>query len=224
VKALVCLPTYNEIKSIDAMSDRIRALGLDLILCDQNSTDGTVERAKAKDIPVYPRDGFGKGWGVRKAVSVARELGYDVLVLIDCDCTYFPEDIPAILESMADHDMVIGVRSMGDIQFSHRLVNRIHIGLINGLFGCRLRDINSGLRALRVEKFDGGLNAAGFDIEAQMTAKAARNRWRIAEVPVRYGVRLGRSKIRIRDTFRIVKKIFAERLKKRLPFPSAPSA
>jgi len=71
MKTLVCLPTYNEIKSVEPMIDRIRNIGLDLILCDQNSTDGTVEKAGSKSVPVYQRDGYGKGWGVRKALEVA---------------------------------------------------------------------------------------------------------------------------------------------------------
>jgi dolichol-phosphate mannosyltransferase len=215
MRALVCLPTYNEIKSLDAMSDRVQALGLDLIICDQDSTDGTIERARERGIPVYRRDGFGKGWGVRKALEAARERGCDVLVMIDCDCTYFPEDIPAVLAAMDDRDMVVGIRRMSDVRFSHRLVNRLHTGLINLLFGGRFQDINSGLRAMRVEKFAGILDAEGFDIEAQITAKAARNRWRVGEIPVRYGVRVGRSKIRARDTFRIIRRIWTERRTKK---------
>jgi dolichol-phosphate mannosyltransferase len=215
MRALVCLPTYNEIRSLDAMADRVGALGLDFVICDQDSTDGTVERARERGIPVYRRDGFGKGWGVRKALEAARERGFDVLVMIDCDCTYFPEDIPAVLAGMEEKDMVVGVRRMQDVQFSHRLVNHLHTGLVNRLFGCRFRDVNSGLRAMRVEKFLGGLNAEGFDIEAQITAKAARNRWRVGEVPVRYGVRVGRSKIRAGDTFRIMRRIWTERRAKR---------
>jgi len=54
------------------MADRIGAIGLDFIICDQDSTDGTIERARERGIPVYPRDGFGKGWGVRKALEAAR--------------------------------------------------------------------------------------------------------------------------------------------------------
>ena len=215
MRPLVCLPTYNEIKSIDAMADRIGAIGLDFIICDQDSTDGTIERARERGIPVYPRDGFGKGWGVRKALEAARERGCDVLVMIDCDCTYFPEDIPAVLAGMEDRDMIVGIRSMRDVRFSHRLVNHIHTGLVNRLFGGRFHDINSGLRAMRVEKFAGVLTAEGFDIEAQITANAARNGWRIGEVPVRYGTRIGRSKIRARDTFRIIRRIWTERRAKK---------
>jgi len=53
--------------------------------------------------------------------------------MIDCDCTYFPEDIPAVLAGMEDRDMIVGIRSMRDVRFSHRLVNHIHTGLVNRL-------------------------------------------------------------------------------------------
>lgn len=207
MKTLVCLPTYNEIKSVEAMIDRIRAINLDIILCDQDSTDGTIEKAKLKGIEVYRRDGYGKGWGFHKALKVAKDKGYDVLVMIDCDCTYLPEDIPSLLDFIEDRDMVVGRRNMKSIQFSHRLVNIAHTQLINLLFGCRLGDINSGLRAMRVNSFFGLLSAKGFDIEAEISSVAAKKRFRVKEVPIRYEKRVGRSKIRASDTFEIINRI-----------------
>jgi len=213
MKTLVCLPTFNEIESIDIMIDRIKRLGLDVGLCDQSSTDGTIERAREKNIPVYPREGFGKGWGVRKALEIARDKGYDVLVMIDCDCTYLPEDIPELLKFAGDYDMVVGKRDMKDIVFSHRFVNMVHTGMINLLFGARLCDINSGVRTLKVNKFAGILTSKGFDIEAEISAKAAKGKFRIKEVPVSYKKRIGDSKIRAFDTLVIIKRILQEKFK-----------
>ena len=211
MKTLVCLPTYNERESIVEMIERIRALGLDLIVVDQHSTDGTIALAERLGTPVHQRTGQGKGAGVQKAVALAAAQGCDVLVLIDCDLTYQPESIPELLSRMDGAEMVVGARDFGAIHWSHRLVNYLHTGMINWLFGARLRDINSGLRVLRVRAFQRLLDADGFDIEAQITTRALRSRFRVLEVPVAYLRRAGRSKIRARDTWTICRTILRER-------------
>ena len=211
MRTLVCLPTRNEKESVQEMIDKVRALRLDLIVVDEHSQDGTLDIVKRNNVSAYQRDGSGKGWGVRKALEVAAKLNYDFIVLIDCDCSYPVEAIADLLKFAQEFDMVVGSRDMRAIQFSHRLVNLFHTFCVNLLFGSRLSDINSGLRALRVNKFNGLLDAAGFDIEAEITVRALKGKFKIRELPVRYHKRVGKSKIRYWDTFRIFKKIAAER-------------
>jgi len=210
MKAVVCLPTKNEALSVARMVQAIRSLGLEVFLVDERSTDQTAAIAAEHGVPVFQRDGHGKGWGVRKAVEVAAARGDDVLVLIDCDCSYDPADIPRVLEAMEHHATVIGRRPMCEISWPHRLVNYLHTGTVNMLFGARLHDINSGLRALRVRAYAQGLTAEGFDIEAQLTTSALRRGLSVAEAPVHYHKRVGRSKIRAWDTVNILRRIFTE--------------
>lgn len=214
MKSLICLPTKNEEHNIEIMIKTIRRLNIDLIVVDENSTDRTIQIAKSYNIAVYQREGSGKGCGVCKALEIASNLKYDTLVLIDCDNSYPPASIPSLLDCLPEYDMSIGIRNMNDIQFSHRLVNLLHTGTINILFGSKLKDINSGLRAFRVDKFKNKLTAAGFDIEAEITIKALKNNLRIKEVPVTYKKRGGKSKIKPWDTFKILKRIFMEKLYK----------
>ena len=211
---VVCLPTRNEIGSVQRMIDAVKALSLPLFISDQASDDGTQEAAAKAGVRVFQRDGQGKGHGVQTAVKAAESLGHDVLVLIDCDCSYPVEDIPKVLAEMerTGADMVVGCRPFGNIQFSHRLVNWLHTGSINLLYGASYHDINSGLRAMKVERFRGKLTAAGFDIEAQISSVAARGKMKTAEVPCGYVKRVGESKIRAWDTLVILKRILLERL------------
>lgn len=215
MKAVVCLPTRNERDSIQLMIDSIRALKLPLFISDEQSTDGTIAIAEKNNVKVFQRDGSGKGFGMRKAVEVARSLGYDVLVTIDCDCTYPSEQIPALLEKIgAGAGMVIGVRNMKNIPPLHRLPNMAHTWAINLLyfrwFGNWLHDINSGMRAFRLDKIR-PLKSRGFDIEAEITIRAIKDGLRIGEIPIRYEKRVGESKIRIKDGFRILWCIVKER-------------
>jgi len=217
MKTLVCLPTKNEKDSIEEMIARVRRLGLDMIIVDENSIDGTLDKAARNNVPVYQRDGRGKGWGVRKGLEVAAVKGYEVMVFIDCDCSYPTESIPRLLELLPEFDMTVGARDMRDVQFFHRLVNIFHTLTVNALFAVLLTDINSGLRALKVDKFRGLLDAEGFDIEAQITAVALRNGFKIRELAVPYRKRVGRSKIRYYDTLRIFNRIVRERFRHNKP-------
>ena len=209
---VVCLPTRNEIDSIQLMIDGVKALGLPLFISDQASEDGTQEAAARNGVKVFQRKGQGKGCGVQTALKAAESLGHDVLVLIDCDHSYPVRHIPELLAEMerASADMVVGCRPFANVVFSHRLVNHFHTGAINLLYGSSYHDINSGLRALRVDRFKGKLTAAGFDIEAQISCVAARERMKIAELPCGYERRLGESKIRAWDTWVILRRILGE--------------
>jgi len=209
-KVVVCLPTKNERNSVQYMIDSIRSLGYNLFISDANSTDGTIEIAKKNKIPIYQRDGPGKGFGIRKALQIAKEKGCDILVLIDCDKTYPTEYIPIMLKYMPKYDMVVGARNLKEIKPFHRLPNKIHTLAINLLFGANLKDINSGLRAFKVNKFK-RFYSKGFDIEAEITVKALKNRLKIKEIPIRYKKRVGHSKIKIKDGFLILSRIIKER-------------
>jgi glycosyltransferase involved in cell wall biosynthesis len=210
MKIVVCLPTRNEKENVQFMIDGIKKLGYDIFISDENSSDGTVEIAKKNKIPVYKRDGSGKGFGVRKALEVAKQKGYDILVLIDCDRTYPVEYIPAMINHMPEYDMVVGARSLEEIKPFHRLPNKIHTLATNILFGGRLKDINSGLRAFKVSKFD-KFRSRGFDIEAEISAKALKNKLKIKEIPIEYRKRVGHSKIKIKDGLLILLRIIKER-------------
>ncbi len=218
MKAVVCLPTRNEKGSIQVMIDSIRKLKLLLFISDESSTDGTIAIAERNKVPVYQRDGKGKGYGMRKAVEVAKQLGYDVLITIDCDCTYPAEKIPNLLRTIKEGaGMVIGVRNMKNIRPLHRLPNVIHTLAINLLFfrflgsGKWLHDINSGMRAFRLDKIR-PFRSKGFDIEAEITVRAIKDGLKIEEIPVEYEKRVGESKIRIKDGFTILMRIIKERL------------
>ena len=215
MKAVVCLPTRNEKDSVQTMIDSIRKLKLPLFISDENSSDGTIAIAGKNKVPVYQRDGSGKGFGMRKAVEVAKKLGFDVLVTIDCDCTYPTEKVPELLKLIdSGAGMAIGVRNMKNIRLLHRLPNLVHTWAINILyfrwFGNRLHDINSGMRAFRLDRIK-PFRSKGFDIEAEITIRAIKDGLKIREIPVEYEKRVGESKIRVKDGVTILVRIIKER-------------
>ncbi|NOY11051.1 MAG: glycosyltransferase, partial [Archaeoglobi archaeon] len=110
MKVRILIPALNEEESIGDVIDGFRKLGYDNILViDGHSTDRTREIAREKGAEVVVQSGKGKGQAVREAFEI---LDDDVVVMIDADGTYLPEDVELLLEpirrGVADH--VVGNR------------------------------------------------------------------------------------------------------------------
>lgn len=215
MKTVVCLPTYNEEESLQTMIDEMRALNLNLFIVDEHSMDKTLKIAQKNNVPAYQRDGSGKGWGVRKAIEIAKKEGYENLALIDCDCTYPPKYIPQLAKYLTEFDMVVGRRKTDNMPLLNRLGNKVYTYLVNVLFFSNLKDINSGLRIFKLNRMP-YLDAEKFDIEVQITTRALKNKLTIKEIPIEYFQRKGNTKVRmIKDGFIILSRIFKERFTKR---------
>ncbi len=196
----VIIPTLNEEDSIGEVIEGFKRLGYkDIIVIDGNSTDRTREIAKAKGAKVVIQSGKGKGQAVAEAFQIAKG---DVVVLIDGDGTYLPEDVEKLLEpirkGIADH--VIGNRLENFEKGAFTRLNLFGNKILNALFrffyGVELRDILSGYRALRREVYKSiDLKKHGFEVEVEMTVETLANGFRIVEVPIRYVKRAGKTKL-----------------------------
>jgi len=214
---IIALPTFNERESIEQMINRVSDMGYPLFIVDNNSTDGTIDIAGKLNVEVIQRsrDKNGYGCGIQLALETAKNKGYEYLGILDCDTTYFPEDFRILEKYMPETDLIVGARPMSNISFSHRLANYIHTCFTSLLFGKYLKDVNSGMRIIRVKKFAGKLTAYNMGLVAQMTSMALRKKMIFEEVPIRYGERLGQSKVRAYDGIVILWKILKERLSTR---------
>ena len=196
----VIIPTLNEEESIGEVIEGFKRLGYkDIIVIDGNSTDRTREIAKAKGAKVVIQSGKGKGQAVAEAFQIAKG---DVVVLIDGDGTYLPEDVEKLLEpirkGIADH--VIGNRLENFEKGAFTRLNLFGNKILNALFrffyGVELRDILSGYRALKREVYKSiDLKKHGFEVEVEMTVETLANGFRIVEVPIRYVKRAGKTKL-----------------------------
>jgi len=117
-RALVILPTYNEVDNLEPLIQDIIAsgLGLDILAIDDNSSDGTGEVADrlAMDLPevhVMHRPGkMGLGTAYVAGFKWAIERGYDYILQMDCDFSHHPQYLPIFLRKIKQADLVIGSR------------------------------------------------------------------------------------------------------------------
>ncbi|MEO6324472.1 MAG: glycosyltransferase, partial [Thermoanaerobaculia bacterium] len=183
---------------------------------DNNSTDRTVELARAAGAVVHHEPRPGKGNVVQ---AMFREVDADVYVMVDGDATYPPEAVHRLIQPVLDGtaDMVIGSRlqqgAHSDFKVLNRFGNRMYLFVLRRIFGATLSDLLSGYRAFS-RRFVSGtpLFGGGFETEAEMTIRALQRRFRVVEVSVDLKARPqgSHSKIRIvRDGIVILKSMLA---------------
>lgn len=216
------IATLNEEPGIEpTIAEMKNALGdVPILVVDGRSRDRTVEIAKSMGAKVVYQDGIGKGDALAKALEHA-DLNGGYIVLTDADFTYpanYVPDMIKILEENSLVGMVCGNRLNGIdntetfssvIYAGNKLLASIHT-IFNGV---PLEDPLTGLRVIRAEVLRGwNLKSKGFDIEVELNRLVLRRGFKIQEIPIRYRLRLGEKKLKLRHSLTIIKRIFLEAL------------
>jgi glycosyltransferase involved in cell wall biosynthesis len=213
VKISVVIPVYNEAGTIGEVIKRVIDCGFDteVIVVDDASTDETAKHLRALQHPrvqcFYHAVNRGKGAALRTGFAAARN---PYVVVQDADLEYDPQDYKRLLEALIDGraDMVYGSRFLGGphrvLFFWHYVGNRMLTLASDMMCNLNLTDMETGMKAFRRDKLMTlKLSADRFTFEPEITAKAARARWRIYEVPISYSGRTYAEgkKIGLRDAF-----------------------
>ncbi|MCB0217117.1 MAG: glycosyltransferase family 2 protein [Chloroflexi bacterium] len=174
--------------------------GLELIVVDDGSTDGTAEIAEAiagVTVLRHPRNA-GYGAAIKTGFRSARG---ELLAFLDADGTYPPEAFPELCQALLSSgaDLVVGTR-MGHpesgMPLTRRLGNRLFVQLINLLGRQRISDSASGQRVLRREALAKLYPLPdGLNFTPVMTTRALHEQLTMMEVPIRYEERVGDSKL-----------------------------
>ncbi len=200
MKLSVVIPVYNERKTILEILRRVRAVDLpkEIILVDDCSTDGTRETLRGlpacDDLKIlFQARNAGKGAALRAGFELVTG---DVVVVQDADLEYDPADYPELIRPiLADKaDVVYGSRFLSGphrvLFFWHYVGNRILTTLSNMLTDLNLTDMETCYKVFRADLLRKiKLRENRFGFEPEFTAKVAKARCRIYEVPVSYNGR-----------------------------------
>lgn len=157
MKVSVVIPVYQEEGNIMPLADEFVPVagalpGLEVILVDDGSTDGTwaaITEACARH-PFLRGIRGERNRGQSAAMLLGlREARGDVLVTLDGDRQNNPADIPALVERTQRFDVVCGYRAKRRDTWSRRVASRIGNGIRNAVTRDGLRDTGCSLKAFR---------------------------------------------------------------------------
>jgi len=199
MKLSIVIPIYNEKATLEEIFRLVQATPYDkeIIAVDDASTDGSGEiltrLAQQYDNvkAFYHQRNQGKGAALRTGFA---QVTGDVVIIQDADLEYRPADYPSLLEPIEQDmaDVVYGTRLVGGrphrvLFFWHYLGNRAVTTLSNIFTNLNLSDMEVGYKVFRAEVLKGiQLRSDRFGVEPELTAKIAKKRWRIYEVPIQY--------------------------------------
>jgi dolichol-phosphate mannosyltransferase len=204
MRAVICLPTYNERENLEPM---VRALGGVLeegdrvLVIDDDSPDGTGEIADrlAAELPWVEvlhrpeKEGLGPAYlaGFRRALADGAELVFE----LDCDRSHDPADIPRLRAAAEDADLVLGSRYVegGAIRnwgLARRIVSSGGSLYARLILGVPVRDLTGGFKCFRrrvLEAIDlDAIRSRGYAFQIETTYRALRAGFRVAEVPITF--------------------------------------
>ena len=208
----VVLPVFNEAGVIGDVvrSIRERYPDFEVLVVDDGSRDDSAREAEAAGARVVRHvDNRGNGAAIKTGIRRARGRR---LVLMDGDGQHDPDEIPRLLEPLAEYDMVVGARDFKKTGARHRsFANRIYSGLASYLADRRVEDLTSGFRAIHTDlalRF-AYLLPNTFSYPSTITLALFKAGYGVKYVPIDVRTRVGQSKIRVlRDGFRFFSIIF----------------
>ncbi len=210
----VAIPCYNEAAAIATVVASFRAAlpAAEIVVFDNNSTDGTGAIARGLGVRVVDVPEQGKGHAVRATFATLADS--DVILLTDGDGTYPAEAAPLLVAPILDGtaDMTVGARQpmpgAGAMTITRGVGNRLIRAAFRVLIGSGNTDLLSGYRGFsRRFRDEVELRSSGFEIETELAGEAVARGLRVLEVSVPYHPRIAgtASKLRaFRDGRRIL--------------------
>jgi glycosyltransferase involved in cell wall biosynthesis len=209
----IILPAKNEAAALRELLPKLRAVQADaeIIVVDDGSSDDTASVCSAHAAQVLRQAySMGNGAAIKRG---ARAATGDVLVFMDADGQHDPGDIDVLISSLGDtYDMAVGARDWSaQAGVGRGVANAIYNRLASWMTGFRIRDLTSGFRAVRADKFREFLHLLpnGFSYPTTITMAFFRSAYSVLYVPLTVHPRIGTSHIRpLQDGLRFLLIIF----------------
>ena len=201
MRVSVVIPTRNEAGAIGrVLADIPPGIVREVIVVDSDSSDQTPFIAASMGARVIPESRH--GYGRACLTGLANADAADVVVFLDGDYSDRPAELPLLLEPILQRraDITIGSRlagrnSVGAMPWHARFGNWLAAALIRNLYGVKITDLGP-FRAVRTEVLEAvALEETSYGWAVELILKGAIGGFRIAEVPVSYHPRIGKSKI-----------------------------
>ena len=203
--ARVIIPAFNEENGVGQVVNEIpKQLVAEIIVVNNNSNDKTSEVAQAAGATVLDEPNAGYGRACLKGIDYLTKIKdkTDIVVFLDADHSDYPDEMTMLIQPILDDkaDLVIGSRALGNKErgsmtpqqiFGNWLATR----LLKLFYNVTFTDLGP-FRAIRYDKLLAlNMQDKTYGWTVEMQVKAAKQKLRCAEPPVRYRKRIGYSKV-----------------------------
>ncbi len=208
-RALVVIPTYNEIENIDKIitealkqDDR-----LDILVVDDNSPDGTAEAVKKMQaengsrIHILERAGkMGLGTAYVDGFKYALERDYEYIIEMDADFSHDPQVLPKFLETIQEYDLVLGSRYVNGVNVINWPLSRLLLSYGASFYtrmitGLPVKDPTGGFKCFRRKVLEtinlDKVHSNGYSFQIEMSFRVWKKGFKIKEIPIVFTDRVG---------------------------------
>ena len=198
-KLSIVIPVYNEKDTIDEIVRRVQNVEFEkeIIIVDDCSNDGTrdkINKISGNNIKkLFHEENKGKGAALRTGFQ---HVTGDIVIIQDADLEYNPKEYSNLIEPILDGraDVVYGSRFLGGphrvLFFWHYVGNKILTTLSNMLTNLNLTDMETCYKVFKANVIkDINIRSNRFGFEPEITAKLAKKKCKIYELPVSYSGR-----------------------------------
>jgi dolichol-phosphate mannosyltransferase len=201
MRALVILPTYNEIENLPKIVPEILDAdpSLEVLIVDDDSPDGTGEMAdqmaeKSPRISVIHRAskmGLGSAYIAGFKHGIAK--GYDYLFEMDADFSHDPKYLKEFLREIETVDLVIGSRYLQGVNVINWPMTRLLLSYYANVYtriitGLPLQDATGGFKCYRRQALEAidldSVRSDGYSFQIEMSFKLWRKGFRLKEIPI----------------------------------------
>ena len=187
MNTLVCIPAFNEEGAIGKLVKKTLSYVDSVVVCDDGSSDNTTKEAEDSGAHVIVHnENRGKGSALKSLFEHARHSSADIIVTIDGDGQFLPEEIKKLTKPIIENisDVVVGYRFDDDTEMpSYRKIgNKILDHATNIVSSIPIRDTQSGFRAYSkktIELIE--FSNDGFTADSEILINASKHDLRISE-------------------------------------------
>jgi dolichol-phosphate mannosyltransferase len=201
-RALVIIPTYNEAANLPQLIPQVLAQDdrLEVLVVDDASPDGTGQLAdglaqREPRVHVLHREGkLGLGTAYIAGFRWAVEQGFDYVFEMDADFSHDPVHLKDFLKAAASADLVLGSRYLGGkVTVVNWPIGRLMLSYWANVYarwvtGLRIWDLTGGFKCFRTKVLQAidlsQVRSNGYAFQIEMSVRAWRKGFRLAEVPI----------------------------------------
>jgi dolichol-phosphate mannosyltransferase len=201
-RALVVIPTYNEVGNLAPLVEQVLAQDprLDILVVDDGSPDGTGAladslAAKEPRMQVLHREGkLGLGTAYITGFRWALERRYDYVFEMDADFSHDPAHLKEFLKAVVEADLVIGSRYLGGrVTVVNWPMGRLLLSYCANIYarwitGLRIWDLTGGFKCFRRRVLEGidlsQVRSNGYGFQIEMSVRAWRKGFKLKEIPI----------------------------------------